>query len=198
MKTVSYYSLSKKRQQNFFKYLSEIKDSSPAFENMWNEDWVTKPNTLPYILEHTEKFREPHGDYFIVYDRSTIVGMGGVCHSSFNNKIAIAGVRTWINPQYRNKSIARNYLLPEHKAWAINQVCKQVALTFNDYNKNIIAIWKRTRLGEKRTVRESRHMFYNNFNELEFPVIIQKTPQWVIYEKLDPDWQFNWQCISRQ
>jgi hypothetical protein len=79
---------------------------------------------------------------------------------------------------------------------AIKNKCKQVALTFNDYNKNIIAIWKRTRLGEKRTPREPRHMFYSNFNEVPFPVTIQYTSQLVIYEKLDEEWAFNWHTIK--
>jgi hypothetical protein len=69
-------------------------------------------------------------------------------------------------------------------------------LTFNDYNKNIIKIWQRTRLGETREPRRSHHMFYKNFNEVLFPVIIQYTTQWAIYERLDDSFDFDWQTIA--
>ena len=52
------------------------------------------------------------------------------------------------------------------------------------------------RLGEKRTARQPYHLFYNNFNEVEFPVTIQYTKQWIIYEKLDPNFDFNWISIQ--
>jgi hypothetical protein len=199
MKVLNFNKLSDTKVTEFFSFLQSQQNlNDPAWTNMWDDDWQNKPNTLPYILTKTTKYSNTDGEFHIVYDKKKVVACGGVSKLATNSLIALAGTRTWIAEQYRNQSIARNYLLPEHKAWAINQGCKQVALTFNDYNKNIITIWKRTRLGEKRTSREPRHMFYNNFNELTFPVVIQYTPQWVIYEQLDLDWQFNWQCISQK
>ncbi len=195
MNTVSYYSLSTNQQQDFFNYLSQVRDPSPAFDNMWAEDWNAKSNTLPYILNKTEKFRPGSGDYFVVYDNDTIVGMGGVCYSSFNKFIALAGVRTWVNPHYRNRALLKEHLLPYHRAWAVANKCRQIALTFNDYNKNIAEIFKRNRAG---TPRLEHNLFYNGLEELKFPVIIQKTPQWVIYERLDSSWNFNWDCISQK
>lgn len=195
MKTVSYYSLTKIQQEEFFNYLAQIKDPSPAFENMWDSDWANKPNTLPYLLEKTNKFNAPNGDYFVIYDDNAVVGMGGVYYSNVNKFIAIAGVRTWVNPVYRNRALLKEHLLPYHRAWAVKNNCRQVALTFNDYNKNIVQIFKRNRAG---TPRLEHNLFYNGLEELSFPVIIQKTPQWVIYEKLNKDWEFNWATIQAQ
>lgn len=194
MKTVSYYSLTTIQQEEFFNYLSQIKDPSPAFENMWDRDWSNKPNTLPYLLEKTSKFNAPNGDYFVIYDDNTVVGMGGVYYSSFNRFIAIAGVRTWVNPEYRNRALLKEHLLPYHRAWAVKNNCRQVALTFNDYNKNVAEIFKRNRAG---TPRLEHNLFYNGLREVEFPVTIQKTRQWVIYESLT-DWEFNWATIKSQ
>ena len=56
-------------------------------------------------------------------------------------------------------------------------------------------IWKRIRFGEKRTPRQSHHLFYNGVNELEFPVTIQNTKQWLMYEKIDSSFEFNWNTI---
>ena len=163
---------------------------------MWDNNWQDKANTLPYILTKTNKYKGNEGAFYIVYHGKKVIACGGVSKLATNAFIALAGVRTWIATDYRHQSIARNYLLPKHKAWAIKNNCKQVALTFNDYNKNIITIWKRNRLGESRSPREPRHMCYSNFNEVLFPVIIQYTPQWVIYEKLDTEWEFNWTLLK--
>jgi len=197
MKVIDFYELSTDKVIEFLDFLkAQQTTDDPAWANMWDDNWQYKSNTLPYILTKTNKYKNSEGAFYLVYDDKKIVACGGVSKLATNAFIALAGTRTWIANEYRNQSIARNYLLPEHKAWAIKNNCKQVALTFNDYNKNIIAIWKRTRLGEKRTPREPRHMFYSNFNEIEFPVTIQYTSQLVIYEKLDPEWKFNWQMIK--
>jgi hypothetical protein len=109
--------------------------------------------------------------------------------------VAIAGCRTWIDNDHRNRSLPREILLPAQKKWAQDQNAAAVVLTFNDYNKNLINAWKRKRLGEHRTPRQPFHLFYNNFNEVEFPVKIQHTKQWVIYEILDSSFNFNWENI---
>lgn len=197
MNVVDFYELSDIKVTEFFDFLkSQQTTDDPAWTNMWDDNWQNKSNTLPYILTQTNKYKGNEGAFYIVYNDETVIACGGVSKLATNAFIALAGTRTWIAEEYRNQNIARNYLLPEHKAWAIKNNCKQVALTFNDYNKNIIAIWKRTRLGENRSPREPRHLCYNNFNEITFPVTIQYTSQWVIYEKLDLNWEFNWAMIK--
>ena len=44
--------------------------------------------------------------------------------------------------------------------------------------------------------REPKNLFYNGMEEVKFPVIIQYTPQWVIYEKLDKSFSFDWESIK--
>jgi hypothetical protein len=196
MKLIDFYELSTQEVDNFFNFLQlQQTTNDPAWTNMWDDNWQNKANTLPYILTKTNKYKGNEGAFYIVYDDEKVIACGGVSKLATNAFIALAGTRTWIAAEYRHQSIARNYLLPEHKAWAIKNNCKQVALTFNDYNKNIITIWKRTRLGEKRSPRESRHLCYSNFNEVPFPVTIQYTSQWVIYEKIDTEWKFDWEII---
>jgi hypothetical protein len=193
----TYQELTTGQKKIFFDFLKEaVKETSqPAHENMWNDDWVNIPATLPYLLEKTTRFIE-NGRYHIVFDGYTIVGCSGVYISLFCPELAIAGTRTWINKKYRNLSISRELLLPTEKRWAIENNFKAIAICFNDYNKNMIKIWKRIRLGEKRTPRQSHHMFFNGVNELEFPVTIQYTKQWVMYEKLDPSFEFYWDSIK--
>lgn len=193
----TYYTLTSKEQDAFVEFLKEARKetSQPAHENMWDDDWKNKNHTLPYILENTDRFCNK-GLYNILFDGTTVVACGGVYISAFCPELAIAGTRTWIKKDYRNKSIAREYLLPLHKEWAIENNCKAIGLTFNDYNKNIIKIWKRIRFGESRNPREPRHIFYKNFIEVPFPVSIQYTSQWLIYEQLDPLFKFDWTSIQ--
>ena len=198
-----YHSLTDSEKSQFFKFLKQTKDTniSPAAANMFDDYWVNKPNTLPYILEATDRFFESSGQFNILFDDDKIFACGGVYKSQFDNTIAIAGSRTWIDEQYRHNSILREYLLPHHKRWAITNNCVCVLLCFNEYNKNIIEVFKRRRLGEKLdriNTRNSEHMFYNGLNELDFPVNIQYTKQWIIYEKLSENFSYDWDNIKWQ
>jgi len=196
---IDFYELSYTEKETFLNYLKTIKEqsNSPAVENMYNDDWDNLPHTLPYILEHTGRFYGDNGVFHILYDDNNIIGCGGVYKSFFDDNIALAGVRTYVDVNYRHNSILRECLLPLHKSWAIVNNCNIVALSFNEYNKNIIEIFKRRRLGETidRMVREPHMMFYNGLNEVDYPVNIQNTKQYVIYEKLN-DYTYDWECIK--
>jgi len=174
---------------------ASLETDQPAAPNMWHTDWSEHSHTLPYLLFKESRFTAPTGEFFLLEDNGKIIGCSGIYVSDFSKDIAIAGCRLWISKEYRNQSLAREYFLPAQKAWAIERKSKIIALTFNEYNKNIIEIWRRSRLGENRSPRESRHIFYKNFNKLEFPVTIQYTKQWLIYEQLT-DWNFDWQSLK--
>lgn len=180
---------------DFCRRSSEEK-SQPASVNMWSESWYDEKNTLPYIVLKSDRFKEPRGDLFLIYKNKKIVGCSGVYISDFSNQVSLSGVRTWIIPEERHLKLPREYLLPVQKQWSIDRNLKIIALTFNDYNKNMISLWKRMRFGEHRSLREPKHIFYNGLNEVEFPVKIQYTKQWVIYEKLDNDFYFDWSSIK--
>jgi hypothetical protein len=186
---------------DFFNFLKveSLETSQPASINLWSEDLKSNNHTLSYILTNTTRFNGVNGEFYILYDNDKIVACGGVYISEFSKDIVIAGVRTWVTNEYRHLALNKDYLLVEQKKWAISRNAKIIALSFNEYNKNIIQIFKRTRLGENSrriNSRESKHIFYNGLQEVKFPVIIQHTPQWVIYERLDSAFNFNWDTIQ--
>ena len=39
-------------------------------------------------------------------------------------------------------------------------------------------------------------MFYKGVNEVDFPCNIQYTKQWVIYDKIDPEYTPDWHAIK--
>jgi GNAT superfamily N-acetyltransferase len=182
-----------------FCQLASLEINQPAAENMWTKDWTHQSHTLMNVLLIQKRFDLEKGSFFVLYDNKNIVACSGIYKSDFCEDLAIAGCRTWINKEYRNKSIPRDLLLPAQKQWAIDNGIRAIALTFNEYNKNIIATFKRTRIGEnaeRMHNRQSHHLFYSNFNEVGFLVTIKHTPQWVIYERLDSSFEFNWQTIA--
>jgi len=184
-------------EDQFFKFCKEASlQDDPAAINMWADDWKKQPHTLPYILVNSNRYSSPNGEFFLVVRNSEIVGCSGIYFSEFNPSVALAGCRTWITSEHRNKSLPREVLLPAQKQWAQDRNVGAVGLTFNDYNKTLINTWKRIRLGENRSPRQAHHLFYSNFNEVDFPVTIQYTKQWVIYEKLDPNFNFDWISIQ--
>ena len=196
IKITTYTDLNSNEKSEFFNFLklASTETQLPAHSNMWDDNWINQNNTLPYVLECTDRFKDDNGQFHIIFSDDEIVACGGVYKSDFNKSVALAGTRTWVKKEYRNHSLLREYMLPIHKSWSIAQGCKIVALCFNDYNKNLIKVFKRARLGENSdriSNRNEQHLFYSGVQELDFPVIIQYTPQWVIYERLY-DWDFDW------
>jgi hypothetical protein len=183
---------------NFLEFCkaASLEVDQPAATNMWHDNWINENYTLPYILFKDNRFKNPKGEFFILKHDDLIIGCSGVYISDFDTQIGILGCRTWISNKYRNQSLVRDYLLPAQRDWASSRQLKCIMLTFNEYNKNIIKIWQRTRFGETREPRRPHHMFYKNFNEVAFPLTIQYTPQWAIYERLDDNFEFDWQSIA--
>ena len=200
MRVSAYNNLSSIEKINFYSFLESTQlESKSASSNMWHDNWINEKHTLPFILNNTERFNDNNGEYHILFDGETIVACGGVYISNFSKHIAFIGVRTWVNKTYRNQSILREYLLPVQKAWCQEKQIKIIALTFNDYNKNLIQVFQKRRLGEttdRITTRQSHHLFYSNLTKVEFPVIVQHTKQWVIYEILDSTFNFDWESIA--
>lgn len=167
----------------------EVNEKDPAASNMWNENWEEDCSTLPYLLKNTGRFSDTKGKFFLLTNDKKIIGCSGVYKSDFSNNVSLLGVRSWITKEYRKKQYVREFFLPIQKKWAIENNSLLLALSFNEYNKNLIKMFT---LGQKVYTRNENHIFFYNFNILEYPVIIQGVPQWVIYEKLS-NWDYNWQ-----
>ena len=127
----------KKKFLDFLKKVSREKDQ-PAAVNMYDEQWESKTNTLMYILEKADRFKK-NGMFQVLFDSDEVIACSGIYKSAFCDQLAIGGTRTWIDKNYRNLSLSREYLLTREKQWAIENKFKAIALCFNDYNKNRIS-----------------------------------------------------------
>lgn len=194
-----YSQLTSEEKQVFFDFCRNASNEveQPAAKNMWAENTFIKPWTLGYRLEKSNDFVEPNGNFYVLYNYDAIVACSGVYKSDFSDEIYIASTRLWIEKSYRNKHITKRFFFPIERKWALDRGAKIVLLSFNKYNKNIIEIFKRSRLGESNSFRKRAEtdLFYKNFNELNFPVIIHGKPQWICYEQIDQDFEFDWSKI---
>lgn len=172
----------------------EEKDE-PSHANMWSDDWENDNAVFPYLLYISDRFKNGKGDMFVLLDDDhNILALSGVNISDFDTKVALGGVRTWLNKEMRGKFVIGRNILPVQLKWAKDHNMKTIALTFNEYNKRLLPYFKRSGFGIEKK-RNSNSMFYNGQFHVEFPVTINYTKQWVIYHKIDDLYQPNWESI---
>ncbi len=183
--------------EHFFNFCQQafLDVAQPAHTNMWSDTWQTDTHTLPYLLEIEKRFSDPNGKFFVIYYNDDIVGCSGIYQSDFNQHICIAGIRSWINSSHRGKFLLGRYLFPEQVRWAKQNSYKQIALTFNEYNRSLKNIFLRNGLGVQKN-RQEDSLFYTGVHQVDFPVTIKHTKQWVIYQKLDENWDFDYSQIK--
>jgi hypothetical protein len=196
MRLVSYYDLTAAEHKQFCLMLRDAKAETKkqAGVNMWSEDPMDQ-NTLLYLLTYTDRFRK-NGQYQILFDQENAVACSGCYTSEFSNQIAILGVRTWVQKNYRNKLISREFLLPAEKTWALKTGHSAGMLTFNEYNKNLMQLFLRKRLGVTVSPRTERYFGYTGVHAVDYPITVQFTKQYVIYEKFDPQFEFDWSAVK--
>lgn len=169
-------------------------NTSQACKNMWSPTWNISPETLPYLIYNTDRFSNNNGIFFILRKDGNIIGSSGIYISDFDKNVAIGGVRSWINPEYKANLVIGRQIFPHQLKWAINKSIKSVAFTFNEYNNRLVNYFTRTGLGITKN-RTPDMFFYNGVHVVDFPVLIQHTKQWVIYHKIDELYTPNWQSI---
>lgn len=200
MQLYNYNFLNTEQHNKFFKFLESTQNSTDlAKSNMYDVDWHNKPNTLPYILTYTDRFKGDSGELNVLFNNDDVIAVSGVYMSGFSEYISIAGVRTYIDAKHRHntRSIIRQ-LLHRHKNWSIDRNCKIVMVTFNEHNKKLINLFKRCGISDSLLdiPRNDNHMFNKEIYEVEFPCNIQHTKQYIFYEKLDENFSFDWSVLK--
>lgn len=184
-------------QEEFFDFLkhASMETDHPASVNMWSNDWENDAATLPYLLYKKKRFTQPKGEFYVLKIDNKIEAVSGVYISDFDSNVVLGGVRAWVNKLYRGKYLTGKYLLSRHYQWAKEHNAKMFFVSFNEYNKNMIKFVKRSGLGRVKN-RTPDMAFYNGVNEAPFPLNIQHTKQWVVYDKIDPNYNFNFEKIK--
>jgi hypothetical protein len=195
MDIVKYSDFGEKYLPKVQEWCCEIQEeNTPAVKNMSIEDWQNKPETLLYILYNKTRFHNT-GEFFFLEENGKIIAASGVYESDFDKNIVLAGTRTFVNLEHRSKFLVARYLLPEQMRWSKERSYKIAALCFNEYNKNMVNMFLKNGFGVVKN-RTSDMMFYDNIQKVNFPVSIQYTPQWVVYYKIDKNYEYDWSKIK--
>ena len=177
---------------------AELEKVKPSSENMRLQDWQCTPNSLLYLLRKTNRFSCNQGLFTCLYDQTRLVALSGCYRSEWDQNVVIGGVRAWVIPEYRARYLQARWLLSAQKNWAYQNNCAVFCLSFNDYNKKLMNII--TRSGKyqnkaKKGVGYTRPDFYDNFTLLQQKVMIQYTPQWVVYQNLR-EYMVKWPFVE--
>jgi len=166
----------------------------PSHINMWDDDWGNNPSTLPYLIYHSNRFKQDNGDVFALLKFGEMIAISGVNKSDFDPYVALGGVRTWVNKSYRGQFLVGRHLCPLQLAWAKQRNYKTLCLTFNEYNKRLIPYFKRSGLGIQKK-RNVNSLFYNGQFHVDYPLKINNTKQYVVYHKIDESYEPDWNSI---
>lgn len=176
---------------NFCKNAHQMK-TDPAHVNMWRDTWIDSPDTLPHLLLISNKFIDGRGEFFVLEIEGKIEAVSGIYRSEFDEMVAIGGIRSWVNQCYRGKFLIGRHIMPYQVKWAKDNGYKTIALTFNEYNKKLINYFTRSGFGIKKK-RNEFSLFFKGVNVLPYTLNIHNTEQWIIYDKLDSDYNPNWE-----
>lgn len=173
-------------------------DDSPAAINMVMHDWENRPNSFLYKL-YVEK----------IYDK---VNRGAYLlhHDSDGSVISGTGLSSWTTDDNVSLFFSRSYVVPKHRGtaphrfgknvWLLQQYAKEynykaAVITVNDYNKRYVSTTHKLNTTEKDyTVINGEHYTKTGRKFLKTdlypnPVMINFTPQWVVYHMLDEDYE---------
>lgn len=184
-------------QNKFFDFCKNAYNlkTDPAHVNMWRDDWYNFPETLPYVLTRSTKFSDGNGEFFVLEINGTIEAVSGIYRSEFDDLVSIGGVRSWVNKDYRGKFLIGRHIMPYQVEWAKHNGYKTIALTFNEYNKKLINYFVRSGFGIEKK-RTERSLFFKGVHVLPYTLKIQNIEQWVIYDKLDSNYEPDWEKVK--
>jgi hypothetical protein len=171
-----------------FSQQASLYTEDPAHKNMIS---------LPHLLYESDRLKNNNGTYYFLKINGTIEIGSGVYISNFDKHVALGGLRSWVNEEYRGKFLIGTYLLPKQLKWAEDRNLKTFAITLNDYNLKYLSYFRRSGLGLKKDRKPGR-VFYNGQYEVEFPCNIRGVKQRVLYHKIDKSYNPNWKKIRWQ
>ena len=164
--------------------------------SLYTEDPAhTNMSSLPHLLYESDRLKNNNGTYYFLRINGNLEVGSGVYISDFDSHVAIGGLRTWVNEQYRGKFFIGAFLLPAQLKWAIKYNMKTFAITFNDYNSRYLNYMTRSGLGVKKDRKPGR-VFYNGQYKVDFPCNIRGTKQHVLYHKIDQNYDPDWESIK--
>ncbi len=165
---------------NPYDYIQEIKDFCKiAYEESNDENMsLDDGNNTPSLLKHLRLKTIPMIT-MVLYDKN-IISLSGV--QKYNEDVCILGKRFYTLKEYRKSPMGKpnnffqDYMYKPQLTWAVDNNFKVALITFNEHNKKLIPVLER---------EQKKGRSFQSFKKLDKKLIINKTEQYVFYNKLD-------------
>ena len=165
---------------NPYDYIKEIKDFCKiAYEESNDENMsLDDGNNTPSLLKHLRLKTIPMVT-MVLYDKN-IISLSGV--QKYNEDVCILGKRFYTLKEYRKSPMGKpnnffqDYMYKPQLSWAVDNNFKVALITFNEHNKKLIPVLER---------EQKKGRSFQSFKKLDKKLIINKTEQYVFYNKLD-------------
>ena len=165
---------------NPYDYIQEIKDFCKiAYEESNDENMsLDDGNNTPSLLKHLRLKTIPMVT-MVLYDKN-IISLSGV--QKYNEDVCILGKRFYTLKEYRKSPMGKpnnffqDYMYKPQLSWAVDNNFKVALITFNEHNKKLIPVLER---------EQKKGRSFQSFKKLDKKLIINKTEQYVFYNKLD-------------
>ncbi len=165
---------------NPYDYIQEIKDFCKiAYEESNDENMsLDDGNNTPSLLKHLRLKTIPMVT-MVLYDKN-IISLSGV--QKYNEDVCILGKRFYTLKEYRKSPMGKpnnffqDYMYKPQLTWAVDNNFKVALITFNEHNKKLIPVLER---------EQKKGRSFQSFKKLNKKLIINKTEQYVFYNKLD-------------
>tara|TARA_Y100001972_G_scaffold5521_1_gene5925 strand:+ start:507 stop:1061 length:555 start_codon:yes stop_codon:yes gene_type:complete len=165
---------------NPYDYIQEIKDFCKiAYEESNDENMsLDDGNNTPSLLKHLRLKTIPMIT-MVLYDKN-IISLSGV--QKYNEDVCILGKRFYTLKEYRKSPMGKpnnffqDYMYKPQLSWAVDNNFKVALITFNEHNKKLIPVLER---------EQKKGRSFQSFKKLDKKLIINKTEQYVFYNKLD-------------
>ena len=163
-----------------------IDDSIPGSVNLDTVNWENKPHTLLHTLIKEKRFNsESRSNYLLLEKGDHYIAGSGFYPLKNDHNVCILSTRTYVIKTERGKLLNGYFLLPEQIKLAKELNYKSLILTFNEYNLWLKKSIHRASFNQSKFAGLKIPDSYKNWKPLDYPVTIQYTKQWCLYQHLD-------------
>lgn len=174
---------------NFFKNNINFRKSKP--ENYFSEYFFYSGNF--FNITRNKKVNI----VYLLYDNDNLVHVSCLRKSDFHDNIFILCVRALTNKNYRSKGIMLDYIIPNQIEDSKYYGSKMCLLTFNENYNFYIQQNKRLKNNKSFMLGFIKNkQLYQRFNYVNFSCNIFNTEQWVLYIKLEDNFEYDFTNIK--
>ncbi len=156
----------------------------PAVANMLSSE----PHGFLSLIDSRSRWTTDSGEITIVLHDGAVVGVSCVEHSQIHPRLAIGGIRAWLDDKHRAEQLMGKCLLEANLQWSSMQEKWAMMLTFNDYNKWIYDGVARIHRGKAVGIGGVWSDWWKDCIPIKNQLTVRYTQQWCV---IKPIWSIG-------